>query len=72
LAREASGDDIDSPPPWLAVEGSHVIPDGEAREVAVTLAGEEDSPSVLVELDGADGMKPAGKTSEETSTCPCK
>lgn len=56
LTREAAGDDIDLAAPWGAIEGADVIPQREAGQLAVTLAGEQHFPCVGLDFNRADGI----------------
>jgi len=68
LTGEPARNDVDSPAPRSPVEGTHVIPDGEAGEVSVSLAGEEDAAAVGIKLDSADGAMAEEEVGEDAST----
>jgi hypothetical protein len=72
LTGEPAADDIDTSAPWVPVEGSHVVPDREAREDAVSLSGEEDSTGVGSKLNSADGAPSKELASQDAASCPCK
>ena len=58
LAGESSADDVDMSSPWTAVEGSDVVPDGEAWQQSVSLPSVQHIDCVSIELDGARGGPP--------------
>jgi len=70
LTGEPACDDVDSTPPRSPVEGAHVVPDGEAGEVSVSLAGEEDASAVGIKFDSADGTMAEEEVCEDASTGP--
>lgn len=72
LAREAASDDVHQSTPRFSVEGSHIIPDREGFEASVVLAGHEDSSSVVIDFDGADGAPPKEFASEYAASSACE
>jgi len=72
LAGEASGNDIDVSAPWLPVEGSHVIPDGEWPEHSVPLSGKQDAAWVGSKLNSADGAPSKDMPAQDASSRSCK
>jgi len=72
LAGEPAGNDVNASAPWLAVEGAHIIPDGELGKVSVSLPGKEHSPRVVSKFDSADGTVPEDEVSEDAAACPGK
>jgi hypothetical protein len=72
LAGKSTGDDVDVSAPPEAVEGSHVIPDREAVEQSVTLAGEQHTATVGIKLNSADGAPAKPDPCQDASSCPCK
>jgi hypothetical protein len=72
LARESAADDVDVASPLLAVEGAHVVPDGEPWQETVSLSGEQDVPAVGIKLNSADGAPSKEAASQDASSCPCK
>jgi hypothetical protein len=72
LAGKPARDDVDASAPRSPVEGPHVVPDRESWQTPIALARKQDSTSIFVDLDSADGAKTAGKSAEDASTCPCK
>ena len=67
LAGEASGDEVNTFPPGVAVEGAHVVPDGEPGQDSVPLSLEEDSPRVFFQLDGADWHMAEKESAEDSA-----
>ncbi|HPK52790.1 MAG TPA: hypothetical protein PLX54_10580 [Candidatus Fermentibacter daniensis] len=67
MAWESSTDDIDAAPPGLAVEGPHVVPDGEAGEDAVTLPLQQHVAAVGLEFDSTDAGMSEKDAAEDTS-----
>ena len=68
LTGESSRDDVNISSPRSPVEGADVIPYGEAGEVSVSLAGEEDAAAVGIKLDSADGTVAEEEVCEDAST----
>jgi predicted glycoside hydrolase/deacetylase ChbG (UPF0249 family) len=72
LAREPAADDVDVPAPRAPVEGSNVIPYGEAIEHAVALSGEQHGAGVGIKLDSANGAPSKQEPSQDAASGPCK
>ena len=70
LTGEPARDDVNASSPRSPVEGAHVVPDGEAGEVSVSLACEEDASAVGIKLDSADGAVAEEEVCEDASTGP--
>lgn len=68
MAREAASDDIHQSTPRLAVEGSHVVPDGEGMQASVILSGHEDLSGSWLDFDGADSAPPEEFPPEDATT----
>lgn len=71
-AWEAAADNIDLAAPGLAVEGSHVIPHGEARQVSVALPGQQHAARVGSIFNSADGAPSKELSSQDATSCPRK
>jgi hypothetical protein len=72
LAGEASGDDVNASAPGNAVEGAHIVPDGELGEHSVPLSGKEYAAWVGSKLNSADGAPSKDVSAQDASSCPCK
>jgi hypothetical protein len=72
LAREAARDDIHQATPWLSIEGSNVVPDGEGFETSIVLtSGEHPSCGGFV-FDRADAFPSEQFAAEYASTSACE
>jgi len=67
FARKSPAHNVNLSPPWLAVEGSHVVPDGELGQDAVPLPLQEHSPAVRLNLDSTDAGMPEKHPAEDSS-----
>lgn len=67
LAREAAADDVDESAPRHAVEGLHIIPDGEVWQHPIALTSEQHPLTVGVDLDGADGAPAEQRAAEDAA-----
>ena len=67
LAGEPAADDIDKPSPGGSVKGANVIPHREPGKDSVSLALEEDSPRVFLQLNGADAHMAAKESSKDSA-----
>jgi hypothetical protein len=72
LTGKASRYDINTSPPWPAVEGPDVVPDREGLEVSIVLALHEDSSAVVVDLDCADTSPAEQLPCEYASSSACE
>jgi hypothetical protein len=70
LTGEASADNVNVSAPWLAVEGSDVIPHGEGWEHSVPLPGKQDAAWVGSKLNSADAAPSKQVPSQDASTAP--
>lgn len=70
LAGETSANDVNVSPPWVAVEGSDVIPHGEGWEHSVPLPCKHDRPWKGSKLNSADGAPSKQVSSQDASTTP--
>jgi hypothetical protein len=68
LAGEARRDNIHAATPRLAVEGSHVVPDGERRQVPFFLASSEHLSAVRVDFNSAHDSVSKQDRAENAST----
>lgn len=71
-ARESAADHVNGAPPGVPVEGADVVPDREAGELSVALAGQENAPAVGIKLDSTDGAPSKETPAQDASSCPCK
>jgi hypothetical protein len=72
LAGDTGVEHVNESAPWLPIEGSHVIPDGELGQDSVALALQEDLPAVRLNLDSTySGMSEKDAT-EDSAPCSCK
>ena len=67
LAGEASGDEVNTSPPGVAVKGAHVVPEREPGQDPVPLPLEEDSPRVFLQLDGAHWHMAEKESAEDSA-----
>jgi hypothetical protein len=67
LAGEAAADGVGPPVPGRAVEGAHVVPDGEAWQQAVALALKQQTAAEGVDLDSTDAGMPEKQPAEDSS-----
>jgi hypothetical protein len=72
LAREAARDDIHQAAPWLSIEGSHIVPDGEWVEASIVLTSGEHPPCGRLVFDGADTFPSEQLAAEYASTSACE
>jgi hypothetical protein len=68
LTGEPSADDIDVSAPWLAVEGSDVIPAWEGCEHSVPLPCKQYASRVGSKLNSADGAPSKQVSAQDAST----
>jgi len=72
LTREPSAHNVNESAPRLAVEGSHVIPDGKLGQNAIALSLQEDFAAVRFNLDSTDAGMSEKDAAEDTAPCSCK
>jgi len=72
LTWESPADDIDAATPRFPVEGLHVVPDWEAGQASVPLAGEKALAGVLVPFDSAYAGMSEKHSAEDSSPCSSK
>jgi hypothetical protein len=72
LAGEASGHNINSSAPRLAVKGPHIVPDGEGWKQSIALSGEQHASTVGIKLNSASGAPSKQVPSQDAASCPCK
>jgi hypothetical protein len=72
LARKSTAHDIDVPAPRFPVEGSHIVPDWEAWQDSVSLALQECSSAVWLDLHSAHGAMSEKHSAEDSSPCSSK
>jgi hypothetical protein len=72
LAGEASGNDVNVSPPWLAIERSHIVPHGEGWQHSVPLPGKQDAPWVGSKFNSADGAPSKDVSAQDASSCSCE
>jgi hypothetical protein len=72
LAGKPSRNHVNTASPRLAVEGSHVVPNGEWLKAAVVLPGHEHASGVGVEFNGAHGSPSKQFAAEYAATSACE
>jgi hypothetical protein len=72
LTRESPADDINPPPPGLAVKGLHIVPDRERLKDSVSLAGKQDASGIGSKLNSADGAPSKELSAQDASSRPSK
>jgi len=72
LAGKSSADDINSPAPRIAVEGSHVIPDWESWQHAIPLPLQEHAAAVGFDFNGANRVMAEKDAAEDSSPASCE
>jgi hypothetical protein len=65
-------DGIDKSSPRPSVEGADIVPDREARKDSISLALQEHSTAVGLDLDCANAGMPKKHSAEDSSPCSCK
>jgi hypothetical protein len=72
LAGEPAADNVNESSPRLSVKGSHVIPDGELWQDAVSLPLQQDFTAVRLNFDSTDTGMSEKHSAEDTTPCSCK
>jgi ribosomal protein L36 len=72
LARKAARYHINNASPRFSVEGSHIVPHGEGFKASVILSGEQYTPGVFVNLNGADCPPSEHFASENAASSACE